>query len=175
MDLTIVKKGRRFKVTSKYSPICEKKRKSIITFVNAHFDGRTDKGGKPYTQHLLRVALNSGEPVLGLLHDAIEDLGVDTETLAGLGCTTDEIAALDVLSRRKHEQYESYIGRVIEYAETNKDAAVLKVKKADLKDNMCVYRLPPVLTEQDFHRLQKYRSAYERIVQALKGMEIQNI
>jgi len=47
-----------------------------------------------------------------------------------------------------------------------KDLEVLDVKLADLIDNMSVHRLPEVLTDKDFARLQKYRLAYSKVKSA---------
>lgn len=139
----------------------------VRRFVTRRFAGRTDKGSQPYIGHLFRVAEKSGERIVGLLHDAVEDLGIGEKDLIELGCTPCEINDVMALTRHKGEDYDAYLDRLIAYAQSIRRRGVLAVKKADLEDNMSVHRLPPLLTEQDFRRLQKYRAAYGRITDAM--------
>ena len=143
------------------------RKETVCRFVTRRFAGKTDKGGQPYIGHLLRVAENSGERIVGLLHDAVEDLGVDEKDLIELGCTPREVNDVMALTRRQGEEYDAYLDRLIAYAQSIRHRGVLAVKKADLEDNMSVHRLPVPLTEQDFKRLQKYRAAHERITEAM--------
>lgn len=143
------------------------RKETVCRFVTRRFAGKTDKGGQPYIGHLFRVAENSGERIVGLLHDAVEDLGVDEKDLIELGCTPREVNDVMALTRRQGEEYDAYLDRLIAYAQSIRHRGVLAVKKADLEDNMSVHRLPVPLTEQDFKRLQKYRAAHERITEAM--------
>lgn len=137
----------------------------IDSFVREKFADKKDKGGHPYYEHLFRVARNS-HLIIGMLHDAIEDLGTTDQELKSLGCTEKEIKQLHVLSRPRSLSYSEYIDQIITYALEEKDLEVLDVKLADLIDNMSVHRLPEVLTDKDFARLQKYRLAYSKVQSA---------
>lgn len=74
-------------------------------------------------KHPLHVALRSGHPLLGLLHDAVED-GYLPRLLLRIW------PALDAITRRKSETYAEYIERVA----VNPKAR--KVKICDLKHNL---------------------------------------
>ena len=68
------------------------------------------------------------------------------------------LAALDAITKREGESYDQFIERV-------KDNPIaLKVKLADLRDNMDILRLP-VLTEKDLQRIAKYHEAYKYLEQ----------
>lgn len=126
---------------------------------NAH-QGQTDKQGKPYILHVLRVAFSvfehSTENVLiaALLHDTVEDTQatlLDIEARFGGRVT----AAVDHLTRRPRETYTDYIQRV------KQDAVAVKVKLADLVDNMDESHISQ-LDEETQKRLRKrYTKAVE--------------
>jgi len=59
-----------------------------------------------------------------------------------------------LLTKKKEEDYMEYINRISE------SSWATKIKLADLKDNMDITRLDEI-GSQDFHRLQKYLSAYK--------------
>ena len=62
------------------------------------------------------------------------------------------------MTKREGESYDLFIERV-------KDNPIaLKVKMADLRDNMDILRLP-VLTEKDLQRIAKYHKAYKYLAQ----------
>jgi hypothetical protein len=73
--------------------------------------------------HALHVAVYSGYPILGLLHDAVEDGWLPEAILPWW-------PALDALTRRKGEVYADYIERVAE------NPAARKVKITDLFHNL---------------------------------------
>lgn len=119
--------------------------------------GQTDKAGRPYILHALRLMLKfdtEAEMIVAVLHDVIEDSDVTLEHLKESGYPSPVIAAIDCLTRRKDESYDDFIKRI----KTNSLAR--KVKIADLMDNLDLTRLV-VLTEQDLLRINKYHKALQ--------------
>lgn len=97
----------------------------------AHKD-QVDKNGKPYIEHIYRVADRLGyleEKIIALLHDTLEDTDVTEEDLRK-EFPEFVVEAVKALTRDKEkESYEEFIKR----AALN-DMAI-KVKVADIKDN----------------------------------------
>lgn len=118
--------------------------------------GQVDKAGEDYIQHPLRV-MNAVEgetaKIVAVLHDTLEDTDItfeELETMFG-----QEIAiAVQTLSRLEGEDYFDFIERVKE------NAIAIKVKIADLKDNMNLNRIATV-TEKDLVRIEKYKKALQ--------------
>lgn len=135
----------------------EKLEQAIALATQLH-QGATDKGGHPYINHPLRVmAAVEGEDdkIAAVLHDAIEDAGLTRERIAELFGI--EVAnAVEALSRRDGESYSQFIERVA----TNPIA--VRVKTADLKDNMDLSRIPNP-GERDYQRNRKYAKALKRL------------
>ena len=122
------------------------------------FCDKKDKGGEPYIFHLKRVADNFKNDeklyTIALLHDFVEDCaewGIEKlEEYFDLSI----FMAVDALTKRKGENYYDYMLRVA----SNENA--IKVKLADLKDNMDLSRIKTPLTKKDIERTQKYHAAY---------------
>lgn len=74
-------------------------------------------------RHSLHVAMHSGHPVLGLLHDAVEDGYLPSILLRWW-------PALDAITRRDAEIYADYIERVAAHP------AARRVKVCDLRHNL---------------------------------------
>ena len=96
--------------------------------------GQQDKTGRPYIEHLRRVA-DAVETLDGktvaYLHDVIEKGdGWTLERLRGAGFGQPVVAAVDALTRRMDEGEEGFLCR----AASNELA--LPVKIADLRDNL---------------------------------------
>ena len=123
--------------------------------------GQVDKAGEDYFNHPKRVADNFYEDddiIVALLHDVIEDTEITLEQLKEEGFNDAVLAALDAITKREGESYDQFIERV-------KDNPIaLKVKLADLRDNMDILRLPE-LTEKDLQRIAKYHKAYKYLEQ----------
>ena len=136
------------------------KKKAEIIARKAHA-GQVDKAGEDYFNHPKRVADNFYEDndiIVALLHDVIEDTEITLEQLKEEGFNDAVLAALDAITKREGESYDQFIERV-------KDNPIaLKVKLADLRDNMDILRLP-VLTEKDLQRIAKYHKAYKYLEQ----------
>ena len=106
--------------------------KALNIAYSAH-QGQIDKGGIPYIQHPIRVALNcltDDEKIVALLHDVIEDTSVTVEELINEGFNQNIIDAIISLTKRNGEDYMTFIRRV----SSNELATLVKIQ--DLKDNM---------------------------------------
>lgn len=122
------------------------------------FEGKNDKGGKPYIMHCIRVmnGVNQNDPELmqiAILHDVIEDSDYTINDLMTLGFSKRVISALVLLTHRQEVPYEDYIRAIA----SNKDAVAVKL--SDLKDNSDITRLKG-LRKKDFDRLEKYSKAF---------------
>ena len=127
-------------------------------------EGQTDKAGRPYIEHVVRVARSLIAPhhqEIALLHDVMgySDMGEDDLINAGLGPTT--LATLKLLTRKKEQSYSEYIDGLLSRLDT------CIVKLADLRDNMDLLRLPEI-THKDLNRLKKYHKAYFKLIGATK-------
>ena len=142
------------------------RKKAEIIARKAHA-GQVDKAGEEYFNHPKRVADNFYEDdkvIVALLHDVIEDTDITLDYLKKEGFSDAVLAALDAITKREGESYDQFIQRV-------KDNPIaLKVKMADLRDNMNTLRLP-VLTEKDLQRIAKYHKAYKYLEQFVEDEE----
>ena len=137
--------------------------KAIRLAEKAH-QGQLDKGGHPYILHPKRVAEKcetESEKITALLHDVLEDSAYTLEDLRKEGFTEEILEALTYLTHREGEGYVEYIERICE------NPLAVRVKYADLQDNMDISRIPHP-TEKDFARLEKYQKARKRIEDAMK-------
>ncbi|MBC8311194.1 MAG: GTP pyrophosphokinase [Candidatus Marinimicrobia bacterium] len=120
-----------------------------------HHEGQTDKVGKPYILHPLRLmeAVNStNEKIVAVLHDIVEDTDVSFDDLQTEGFNETVIEAIKCVTKIDGENYEDFIERISH----NKLATTVKL--ADLEDNMDLSRLPKV-TDSDLERVEKYKRA----------------
>lgn len=103
-------------------------------------NGQVDKAGKPYILHPMRVASNvSNDDIamtVALLHDVVEDTDVTLDELAE-SFPPEVTDALALLTHDKNVPYLDYI-RAIRDSENQ---TAIKVKIADLNDNMDLTRL----------------------------------
>lgn len=115
-----------------------------------------DKAGMPYVMHPMRVAATFTDPqlvIIALLHDVLEDSTDITAEEIHDTFGENILNTILALTRTKGEDYFDYIGRV------RKDTDAVKVKLADLKDNMNIIRLYYIM-DSDMRRLNKYKDAY---------------
>ena len=143
---------------------------AIRVAVDAHA-GQIDKAGKPYILHPLRVMMTVESPSLdsarkvAILHDVAEDSRWTLESLdAAHGLSSEEQAALRLLTHGEHEDYDAYVERPA----SNPLARAVKI--ADLRDNLDVTRLEQV-TEKDAKRISKYLRSLRRLLLA-DGKEV---
>ena len=99
--------------------------------------GHADKAGRPYTEHLERVAESVGrraeEAAVAYLHDIVEDTPCTLDHLVRLGFDEELIVRpVEILTRRDGETYFDYIRRIA----ASGDATALAVKRADLLDHL---------------------------------------
>lgn len=127
---------------------------AITIATEAHI-GQTDKAGKPYILHPLRVMgklTDIKDQIVAVLHDVIEDCpGYSVNQFRDV--IGDELAdALDAITKVKGEEYAAYLERVAA------NPIAKKVKIEDLIDNM---RAIPDPTPEDEARIRKYANALE--------------
>ena len=137
--------------------------KAIEIALEAH-RGQNDRYGAPYILHPLRVMnrMNTElEKIIAVLHDVVEDTEWTFADLRKEGFSEKVITALDCLTKRENEPYESLISR----AASNPLAR--RVKLADLEDNMDARRLKN-FTPKDAERFAKYIAAWRRLL----GVEV---
>jgi (p)ppGpp synthase/HD superfamily hydrolase len=130
----------------------------IVTQAHAH---QKDKTGAPYLLHLFRVmnrCQSETEKICALLHDLVEDTVWTFEDLEREGFSAEVIAVLRCVTKiHEDEDYEAFIQRVAQ------NPVAIRVKLADLADNMDITRLPEI-TEKDRLRLNKYLQAYRTLL-----------
>lgn len=118
--------------------------------------GQTDKAGKPYLLHPLRMMLEMKSEtamIVAVLHDVVEDTDWTLESLRTRGFSEEILTAIDCVTNRSGESYEEFIERV----RTNPIAREVKI--ADLEDNMNVRRIGEI-KPKDLERLAKYHRAW---------------
>ncbi|NRP21888.1 hypothetical protein LPJGGPFB_05147 [Ensifer adhaerens] len=117
---------------------------------NAH-EGQLDKTGGPYLGHCQRVAENvAGAPAktVAYLHDILEKSAAwDIERLRQEGFSSSILDAVLALTRREHEDEETFIARACS------SELSTTVKRADLEDNLSQARSAGLDTRKYRHGL----------------------
>lgn len=129
--------------------------KAISLAVEVH-QGQTDKAGRPYILHPLRVmaaVYSDEEKMAAVLHDVVEDSELTIDLLRQEGFPDTVVNAVNCLTRRDGEDYFDFIVRA------GLDPMARKVKRADLLDNMDLTRIEK-LTDKDLKRVAKYHRAF---------------
>ncbi len=129
--------------------------KAILIAVNAHM-GQKDKTGSPYILHPLRVmqSVDTTEAkIVAVLHDVVEDTDVTFDDLTEANIPKHLVITLRLLTHNENLSYEEYIEKLAE------NPLAVKVKLADMKDNMDLSRLRKV-TDEDIERMKKYVANY---------------
>jgi (p)ppGpp synthase/HD superfamily hydrolase len=114
----------------------------IAIAVEAH-RGKKDKAGDIYILHPLRAMFRmetEDEKIVAILHDVVEDHGDvwPVERLRQIGFSPRILEALDGVTKREGEAYEKFVER------SASNPISLKVKLADIEDNLDLRRLPEV-------------------------------
>ena len=136
--------------------------KAIEIALKAH-KGQTDKAGVAYILHPLRLmtmASTTEQKIVAVLHDVVEDSDYKLQDLEKSGFPTPIIEAIECLTKRKGENYNNFIRRILP------NTLAREVKKLDIKDNLNVLRLNEV-KEEDCKRLNKYMKALNRLNDAI--------
>ena len=133
--------------------------KAIAIAVESH-SGQINKKGDPYILHPLRMMLKANtteEKIIAVLHDVIEKTDKDFDFLRNAGFSDKIISAVDALSRRSEESYDTYIDRVAQ------NQLAKNIKILDLKDNL--YSLNIDKSEEKISaQYLKYQTALERLI-----------
>jgi putative GTP diphosphokinase len=116
-----------------------------------------DKAGKRYVWHPIHVMINVkgyNEKIVALLHDIVEDTDVTIPDLKNLKFSKEVVEAVDVISKKKDQEYFSYLKLI-------KDNSIAKkVKIEDLKHNSDLKRLRSI-SQNDIKRAIKYKKAID--------------
>jgi len=112
--------------------------KALQIAIDAH-KGQKDKCGADYVLHPKTVSsfckTEKGK-VAALLHDVVEDSDYTLLDLQNAGFDNDILKAVDCLTQRENEDYESNFKRII------KNDLAIEVKLCDLRHNSDVSRWP---------------------------------
>ena len=130
-----------------------------IELAKQHHEGQTDKAGKPYIEHPLRVmnqVESEEEKIVAVLHDIVEDTDISLDDLRSEGFSEEVVSAVECLTKQDGENYDSYIERI------SFNPLAVKIKLADLEDNRDLTRLPEV-TDKDLKRIEKYDKALKKL------------
>jgi (p)ppGpp synthase/HD superfamily hydrolase len=121
--------------------------------------GQTDRFGKPYILHVMRVMMRGHdfeEQVLGALHDVLERSDLTAADIEAKGFSPRVVKALSHITRVEDETYEMYIDRVME------DSLAIRVKLHDLADKMDLLHVAQ-LDPADLKRYNRQLTAYHRM------------
>ena len=124
--------------------------------VDVH-SGQRDRYGEIYILHPMRVMMkvnNLRDKCVAILHDVVEDSDWTAEHLSAEGFSPDIVDAVNAITKQDGEDYMDYIHRL----ESN--GMAVRVKLADLEDNLDLLRLKGKLTKTDCKRLALYLRAY---------------
>ena len=134
-----------------------------IELAKTHHAGVFDKGGHPYIGHPLRLMEKmdtNEEKMVAVMHDLVEDTDITIEFLRSEGFSEVVLEALDCVTNRENEDYETFIERIAQ------NPLATKVKLADLEDNMDLSRITNP-SKKDFNRIEKYKCAKNRLMECL--------
>ena len=134
------------------------------------FKNDIDKGGNSYLLHLLYVysgVKSKEEKTIAMLYEILEEKEVSSEDLIEVGFSENIVNDVLILTKDKSISYEEYIDNIIE----NGSIESIRVKLADLDNNMDITRIKNP-TEKDYDRINnKYIPAYEKLKKRLEEME----
>jgi len=137
--------------------------KRALEIAAAAHAGQTDLAGRPYIQHVVRVAeavamYGDKAVMVALLHDVLEDSAITAGQLYEQ-FPVDVVEAVGAITHKKRERYSAYIARVAEVP------LARTVKLADLQDNISrSSQLPDTQTAAD--RKRKYLRAILQLTHA---------
>ena len=148
---------------------CDNEEVKCLRIISRLFKDRTDKCGKPYLGHLLRVGARlkeNNERCAALLHDTLEDIeGITADMLLYLEIPKEVVDMVVLLTKAEGRPYSEEIDSII--ASGNNGA--LKIKYSDMLDNSNPRRLQDLdyetrirLTNKYASQLVKVRSEMER-------------
>lgn len=138
---------------------------AIAMALNAH-RGQVYQGATAYILHPLRVMMQMDtdeERIVAVLHDAVEHSRAISVKEIEVYFGPRIAAAVEALTKIEGENYDAYLARVMG------DYLPLKVKLAELEDNLEMWRVGVEPSEADLHRRRKYIRAQDILLQALRG------
>lgn len=143
---------------------------NAISIAALSHNGQTDKGGKPYILHTLKVMyyLKSEDyelMAIAVLHDVVEDQNISYAYLREQGMSERIIDGIRIMTKQPGQTQEEYLELLL----TSVDA--MRVKLADLRHNSDFRRLKGT-SPKDNARLLKYATMYYTIEQKLKSVDI---
>ena len=136
--------------------------------------GQTDLAGEPYFGHLVRVSRNLSKLFRGAtsverhaawLHDALEDTDLTIADLRGRGYAPEVIAIVQAVTKNP-DGHETYAERIEALAQAGPRGAI-KLKIADLTDNLDPVRLSALPADRAAALGKRYRRARDRLLAAL--------
>ncbi|GFN32504.1 GTP pyrophosphokinase [Paenibacillus xylaniclasticus] len=134
--------------------------KAIKIAVLMH-EGQTDKSGRPYILHPLRLmhkaTISEDQRIVAVLHDIVENTSYTLNDLKFDGFSDDIISAIDHLTKRENEAYEDYIDRL------GQNELAKQVKFLEINDNLRGSSLNSVIDLNSNH-IQEYRMAAQRLL-----------
>lgn len=127
-----------------------------ISLAATYHVGQVDKNGQAYILHPLRVMLNPSlttdqERIVAVLHDVLEDTTCSVGNLHEFG--REIVKALIAITHLKNEPQRDYLSRV------KADPLALKVKFADIQDNLTPSRLDGLSSTDRVRLIEKYQLA----------------
>ena len=132
--------------------------RAIQIAVEVH-QGQKDKYGAPYILHPIRVMMRVNadiEKIVAILHDVVEDSDLTLDDLKNEEFSPEVVDAIDALSKRDGEIYGDYINR------TTLNEIAIKVKLADLEDNMDLTRID-IVTGKNKESMAIYHKAWLKL------------
>jgi (p)ppGpp synthase/HD superfamily hydrolase len=123
---------------------------------------QVDKAGRPYVEHLRRVAgyvdpSDSHAVAAAWLHDVLEDTSTTPAQLLEQHLPADVVETVQLLTRKPQQQAADY------YREICAHALAREVKLADLADNTDPDRLAQLPEALRLRLVRKYADAYEAL------------
>jgi (p)ppGpp synthase/HD superfamily hydrolase len=150
-----------------------------VKFIQRAHAGQTDKGGQQYWLHPYRVAgflmnrypeITEDELIAGLLHDVLEDAEFTFADLAEIGFSAKTLSIVTAVTRPKLTATWGYLSWITSIAESGNTAA-MRVKLADLEDNLDPLRLELILPSKAKDMRERYVKAQYVLVKALAALE----
>ena len=131
---------------------------TALSLVKSKHAGQTDLAGRPYIDHVMRVAKRVAKQgpdvmIVALLHDVLEDSSATWAELKAM-FPMEIVEAVSCLTHLKEEKYKDYIANIA------RNPLARAVKIADLEDNMDLKRLKKI-AQVDTDRHRKYQKAIE--------------
>ena len=144
--------------------------KRALKIAQKMFADRVDKEGEPYIYHLYFVSeqqLTEDGKVVGLLHDLLEDTEASSAELYEAGFDDTVVKALELLTKVKGTPYPEYIDRLLS---SNNEIAI-RVKEADMRNNMDPERIARLDKKYQEKFLEKYPPQYKKILEKIGEIE----